>query len=160
MTYYIGTTPISSHLDHSGIPGMRWGRRRFQNEDGSLTEEGKIRYGRYSEMNRDQKRLADKVAKERQNAATSGSNVARSGADIARTWKSKSTKNSPASKMSDDELRKVINRMNLERQYNQLTGADTRRGAEMAEKILMTTGAVIGIVGGTIGIVDTIRKWN
>jgi hypothetical protein len=62
--------------------------------------------------------------------------------------------------MSDDELRRVINRMNLERQYNQLTGEDTRRGAEMAEKILMTTGAVIGIVGGTIGIVDTIRKWN
>ena len=160
MTYYIGTIPISPHLDHSGIPGMRWGRRRFQNEDGSLTEEGKIRYGRYSEMNRDQKKQADKVAKERQNAATSGSNIARSGADIARTWKGKSTKNSPASKMSDDELRRTINRMNLERQYNQLTGADTRRGAEMAEKILMTTGAVIGIVGGTIGIVDTIRKWN
>lgn len=139
---------------------MKWGRRRFQNEDGSYTEEGKIRYGRYSEMNRDQKKQADKVAKERQNAATSGSNIARSGADIARTWKSKSVKNSPASKMSDDELRKVINRMNLERQYNQLTGEDTRRGAEMAEKILMTTGAVIGIVGGTIGIVDTIRKWN
>ena len=160
MTYYIGTIPISPHLEHFGIPGMRWFHRRFQNEDGSLTEEGKIRYGRYSEMNRDQKRLADKVAKERQNAATSGANVARSGADIARTWKGKSTKNSPASKMSDDELRRVINRMNLERQYNQLTGADTNRGAEMAEKILMTTGAVIGVVGGTIGIIDTLRKWK
>lgn len=160
MTYYIGTLPISPHLEHFGIPGMRWFHRRFQNEDGSLTEEGKIRYGRYSEMNRAQRQQADRVAKERQNAATSGANVARSGADIARTWKGKSTKNSPASKMSDEELRRVINRMNLERQYNQLTGEDTRRGAEMAEKILMTTGAVIGIVGGTIGIVDTIRKWN
>lgn len=37
------------HLYHSGIKGMRWGIRRFQNEDGSLTEEGKARYGKRSE---------------------------------------------------------------------------------------------------------------
>lgn len=33
------------YLEHSGIVGMKWGIRRYQNEDGSLTEEGKIRYG-------------------------------------------------------------------------------------------------------------------
>lgn len=32
-------------LQHWGIHGMRWGRRRYQNEDGSLTEEGRRRYG-------------------------------------------------------------------------------------------------------------------
>lgn len=32
-------------LRHWGIPGQRWGNRRFQNEDGSLTPEGKERYG-------------------------------------------------------------------------------------------------------------------
>lgn len=30
---------------HSGILGQKWGRRRFQNEDGSLTPEGRERYG-------------------------------------------------------------------------------------------------------------------
>ena len=30
---------------HFGIKGQRWGVRRFENEDGTLTEEGKIRYG-------------------------------------------------------------------------------------------------------------------
>lgn len=34
------------HLAHYGIPKMRWGVRRFQNEDGSLTEEGRKRYGK------------------------------------------------------------------------------------------------------------------
>lgn len=34
------------YLDHSGIPGMKWGVRRYQNEDGTLTEAGKARYGR------------------------------------------------------------------------------------------------------------------
>lgn len=33
-------------LYHYGVKGMRWGVRRFQNKDGSLTSEGKIRYGR------------------------------------------------------------------------------------------------------------------
>lgn len=33
------------HLEHYGIPGMRWGVRRFQNEDGSLTSKGEKRYG-------------------------------------------------------------------------------------------------------------------
>lgn len=32
-------------LYHYGIKGQRWGERRFQNEDGSLTEEGRRRYG-------------------------------------------------------------------------------------------------------------------
>lgn len=45
MRYYIGTPPASPYLEHHGILGMKWGVRRYQNEDGSLTEEGKARYG-------------------------------------------------------------------------------------------------------------------
>ena len=32
------------HLEHHGILGQKWGIRRYQNPDGSLTSEGKIRY--------------------------------------------------------------------------------------------------------------------
>lgn len=32
-------------LSHHGILGMKWGRRRYQNKDGSLTPEGRKRYG-------------------------------------------------------------------------------------------------------------------
>lgn len=32
-------------LYHHGINGQKWGVRRFQNEDGSLTEAGRDRYG-------------------------------------------------------------------------------------------------------------------
>ncbi len=33
-----------NELKHWGIKGMHWGIRRYQNEDGTLTEEGKQRY--------------------------------------------------------------------------------------------------------------------
>lgn len=32
-------------LTHYGIKGMKWGVRRYQNKDGSLTAAGKKRYG-------------------------------------------------------------------------------------------------------------------
>jgi len=35
---------MNRYLIHHGIRGQKWGERRFQNEDGSLTPEGKIRY--------------------------------------------------------------------------------------------------------------------
>lgn len=48
-----------SYIQHTGIKGMKWGQRRYQNPDGTLTAAGKIRYGRRETraMNRlDQKR--------------------------------------------------------------------------------------------------------
>ena len=35
---------VVQELCHHGIKGMKWGVRRYQNEDGTLTEAGKERY--------------------------------------------------------------------------------------------------------------------
>jgi len=46
--YIEGNTLIlgdSSYLEHHGIKGQRWGVRRFQNKDGSLTNAGRKRLG-------------------------------------------------------------------------------------------------------------------
>lgn len=40
-SYYIR----DDELYHHGVKGQRWGLRRFQNEDGSLTDAGRNRYG-------------------------------------------------------------------------------------------------------------------
>lgn len=61
-----------NYLMHYGIKGQKHGIRRFQNEDGSLTEEGKRRYGVYDrpdgtkDMNRlksDAKKDAEEYAR-------------------------------------------------------------------------------------------------
>lgn len=46
MDYYLGAVLSSSCLKHYGILGMKWGVRRYQNEDGTLTEAGKARYAK------------------------------------------------------------------------------------------------------------------
>ena len=45
--YYVSGVPYSSdYLMHFGIKGQKWGIRRYQNEDGTLTAEGRQRYGK------------------------------------------------------------------------------------------------------------------
>lgn len=36
----------SDYISHFGVKGMKWGIRRYQNRDGTLTPEGRKRYGR------------------------------------------------------------------------------------------------------------------
>lgn len=44
MVYYGNDIYVPNTLYHHGIKGQKWGRRRFQNSDGTLTSEGKRRY--------------------------------------------------------------------------------------------------------------------
>lgn len=54
--------PHSDYLAHHGTKGQKWGQRRFQNYDGSLTAEGRRRYGvGDSRLSRREQKKAEKA---------------------------------------------------------------------------------------------------
>lgn len=54
--------PHSDYLAHHGIKNQKWGQRRFQNYDGSLTSEGRKRYGvGESNLSKREKKQAEKA---------------------------------------------------------------------------------------------------
>ena len=54
------------YLAHHGIKGQKWGIRRYQNEDGTLTAEGRARYlnpdGSLNELGKKELGRADRKA--------------------------------------------------------------------------------------------------
>jgi hypothetical protein len=109
----------SSDLYHHGILGMKWGVRRYQNKDGSLTTAGKRR------MNKEDKERAA----------------------FFKNKKTKTEEEKPKPKtvkeMSDAELREKTNRMRLENYYvresntmRDLNPKQVSKGKQFVDKVM------------------------
>ena len=167
-------------LCHAGIKGMRWGVRRYQNKDGSLTPAGKKRYGDeadrggYNKTNADGTRYkqnkkgntetlkfdARKYAKE-DNEALEGAlndskNLTNSLKNLNEASIRQTKKNRPQmdlSNMSDKEMRDQINRAMLERQYNDMFAPQkSTRGREHVNDVLEVAGNVLAVGASAVGL--------
>ena len=144
-------------LEHSGIKGQKWGIRRFQNEDGSLTEEGKKRYGTPETY-----RAVAKEASSLEEATKGASSAVSTAASIINTQRGSKAIRKDYSNLSDKELQEKINRLNLERAYGDLSG-DTKyvkTGKEKAREILQTAGATLAIASTAIAIYAQLRGFK
>lgn len=94
-------------LKHHGIKGMKWGIRRFQNKDGSLTPEGKKRYEEDYES-----------AKQRALKSGSAKDVLKFKGDL-----------------TNQELQNAINRIGLERQLSSMNPGLIKSGIDAVGKL-------------------------
>lgn len=174
----------NSTLVHWGVKGMKWGVRRYQNKDGSMTAVGKKRYYReadaagYKDESYNGRRfkttkkgkvetfdadpnkwVKDDLSRTRRvtdESANMANRLKKLNDDNIR-HKPKATMD--LSNMTDKEMREQINRALLERQYNDMFAPQTvSKGRERASQVLETAGSVLAVGSSALGIALAIKE--
>ena len=150
----------NAELYHHGVKGQRWGIRRYQNKNGSLTAYGKKRYAKeLAKLEAEKKRVrqyeqtAKKMSKlddmrkdldERKKALNPDDTP-----ESAKQQKAPSVpQKRKLSELSNEEIQAKIDRMNLENKYKELAQAridavskkEVSKGRKFAEEVLTNAG--------------------
>ena len=157
---------MPNEIYHWGIKGQRWGFRRFQNEDGSLTPEGELRYnqdkqkaarGKAAEMYKTKKYKAKLALKQEKQKV-------KDAAALAKTAKKEQAKLNAEDRvirkkpknMTDEELRNEVNRLAMELDYQKKSWQVERgkKGPSALDKadefFERPTGRIVAEVGKSI----------
>ncbi len=133
----------NNYLQHHGIMGMKWGVRRYQNRDGTLTNAGKKRYDREMEKLKKEER----VLKNKQRTQAKFDKLESKRKEVEALKGAKPSKKSNGEKpkksvkdFSDSELRDIISRLEMEKKYRDLTAAGTSKGKSFVKNILEKSG--------------------
>ena len=115
----------NSELKHWGIKGMKWGIRRYQNKDGSLTRAGKKRQADNLEKARQAKKAKQDEIREREEKR---SKLLKS-TDASELYKNRDL-------LSTEEINERLNRLNAEQRLSQLSNQTKSTGMDKVNKAL------------------------
>ena len=152
---------MENELMHWGIKGMKWGVRRYQNKDGSLTPAGRKRYDQEMAKLKEEEKIAKN--KLRTQAKLNKLEEKRKEVEALKNGKPlpKTTQNTskPSVKdMSDEELRRVVNRMMLEQQYSKLRPEQVSTGKKFVDKVMKDVVAPTAVEVGKQVLKDSMTK--
>ena len=163
-------------LAHYGVKGQKWGIRRYQNKDGSLTSKGQARYDRDKRENAakkkenridlsepDPKRWVREDLERSKKTVDATDNLVKEMRKLEQNTTTKPvSKRMDLSQMSDKEMRERINRELLERQYNQLfaetPSAQVSKGREALRTTLEVAGSLLAIAGSSLSLALAIKE--
>lgn len=114
-------------LFHWGIKGMKWGLRRFQNKDGSLTKAGRKRYGEDESQEETSNQRKDRIMK-----SPSAKDVYEN-----RTL------------FSNKEINDLYQRLNNETNIKRMIPEDVSRGKQIVDKYVDTSNTIKNVMDAT-----------
>ena len=124
---------MSDYLKHYGVLGMKWGIRRYQNKDGSLTPEGKLRYQKKEEK----RKFREDVKAFKKNKLKYDTKYDKNlGTHVITQWY-----DSRGAKVGRDYVEKVMKQAMKEKRYASLAGTTAvLTGASLVGSLLGKSG--------------------
>ena len=152
-------------LYHWGVQGMKWGVRRYQNKDGSLTKAGKKRYDKElaktkAELKsvKEREKTKAKIDKlnamkadveNRKKALGDSDTIDKAKNSIKKHSEEKKSKKRTIKDLSDAELQAKVDRLQLEKRYRDLmkesVPKESKKGKEFVSDVLDKSGKNIPI---------------